>query len=959
MFSYMYLFSKRMLCRAMTVAALSLATSGALSAQDLSAKLPKDPKVITGKFDNGLTYYIRPNGKPEKKVELRLAVKVGSIVEDDDQRGLAHFMEHMNFNGTKNFQKNELVSYLQEIGVEFGADLNAYTGFDQTVYILPIPTDKPGNLDKGFQIIEDWAHNALLTDKDIDDERGVVLEESRMGKGAEMRMADKYLPKMVSGSKYAVRLPIGTDDILKNFKYERIRSFYKDWYRPNLQAVIISGDIDSATAMTYLNKHFKGLSNPKKERARDYVEIKNRTKPEAMVLTDKEATNSLIYTMFPLSKERTNVTLGDYRESLKEALVQTMMNRRMNELAQSANPPFPFAQVMYNSLGLLHGYNCLIGITMFGEEGPQKALNAMNAELIRAKDFGFTEAELELAKKDMMSGVEKAYNERNTTDSKDYVEEYVRNFLDNEPIPGIENEYNYYKSLLPGIKAGELSTLVKDWMKDMNTFTLITAPDKKEVKLPTEPQLLAMAEASYKQTVTAKAEEKVAEALMTERPQPGKVVSTQKEEDFAATTYTLSNGIKVTVKKTDFKADEILFKGIKKGGKGQYGPADKANLAFGNPNAAQSNLIEEMGVGKYNPSDIEKILAGKNVSMVASMDDVSNELDGTSTVKDFESMMQLAYLYVTQPRKDAELFNAFKTKMKIQLKFAAGNPQVAFIDTTFKTLYANNPLASSPIPNADDLDKINLDRAMQIYNDEFCSADGYHFFITGNVDEERIVPLIETYLGSIPKSNKERSIKDNGVRPVAGDLKFKKGKEKQSLILSGYFGELTYSEDLTLSAQALAEIMNIKVIEELREKLGNIYSGGFQARVEKEPYPHYSIMMYLPCGPENVDKLISAANIEMNNLKEKGPDQKDLDKVKSQWTEKHRTNLKENSYWAGKMESVLFWGRDRKTVFEYDNWIGKLTVTDVQQTAKQLFDNKRRFTSVLYPETFNGDTQRN
>ncbi|MBL7718579.1 MAG: insulinase family protein [Flavipsychrobacter sp.] len=950
----MYLLSKCVLRRALSVVAFTVAAVDFASAQDLSAKLPTDPKVIKGKFANGLTYYIRPNGKPENKVELRLMVKVGSIVEEDDQRGLAHFMEHMNFNGTKNFKKNELVNYLQEIGVEFGADLNAYTGFDQTVYILPIPTDKPGNLDKGFQIIEDWAHNALLTDKDIDDERGVVLEESRMGKGANMRMVDKFLPKMVAGSKYANRLPIGTDEILKTFKYERIRSYYKDWYRPDLQGVAVVGDIDSATAMAYLKKHFEGLQNPKKPRTREYVEIKNRTKPEAMVLTDKEATNSLIYTMFPYSKKKDVVTLGDYRESLKQALAQQMLNRRLNDLAQSPNPPFPFAQVSYDNMGLIHGYEGLAGITMFGEEGPEKALFALNAELLRAKEFGFTESELELAKKEMLNSVEKSYNERTTTDSKRYVDEYVRNFLENETIPGIENEYDYYKTLLPTIQASEISGLVNNWMKDMNTFTLITAPDKPEVKLPTEPELLAMAAKSYKQTVTAQEEKKVANTLMTTKPTPGKIVSKQAEADFGATTYTLSNGAKVTVKKTDFKSDEILFKGVKKGGKGQYGVNDKNNVVFGQ----LMNLVEEMGVGDHTPAEIEKILAGQTVSMVAQVGDISSELEGESSVKDFESMMQLAHLYVTKPRKDQALFDAFKKKMKMQLQFVAANPQAAFTDTTFKKLYNNNPLANSPLPKAEDLDKINLDRAMEIYKNEIGSADGYHFFIVGNVDEAKLETMIETYLASLPVSGKTPQIKDNGVRPVPGELKFKKGKEKQSLILSGFFGELPYSEDMGLKAQALAEIMNIKVIEELREKLGNIYSGGFSAQVEKEPYPHYTIMMYLPCGPENVDKLLAAAQVEMNNLKERGPDPKDLEKVKTQWAEKHRTNVKENSYWFNKMESVLFWERDRKTVFDYDKWMNSITAADVQQTAKQLFDNKRRFTSVLYPETFNTDGAR-
>jgi zinc protease len=949
----MYLISKCVLRRALAAVALVAVSGVCADAQDMTAKLPTDPHVIKGKFPNGLTYYIRPNNKPEKKVELRLMVKVGAIVEDDDQQGLAHFMEHMNFNGTKNFQKNELVSYLQQIGVEFGADLNAYTGFDQTVYILPIPTDKPGNLDKGFQIIEDWAHNALLTDKDIDEERGVVLEESRMGKGAGMRMVYKFLPKMVSGSKYAERIPIGKDDVLKNFKYERIRTFYKDWYRPDLQAVAISGDIDSATAMAYLKKHFAGLENPKKPKPREYVEIKNRTKPEAMIVTDKEATNATIYTMFPFNKKKDDVTVADYRESLKAALAQSMLNRRLSELSQSANPPFAFGGVSYDNSGLIHGYEGLSGVAVFGEDGAEKALFALNAELLRAKQFGFTETELELSKKEMLNNIDKSYNERTTTDSKDYVEEYIRNFLDNEAMPGIENEYAYYKSILPGITASELSTLVKDWMKDMNTFTLITGPDKAEMKFPSETELLAMADKSYKQTVTAKEEVKVATTLMATKPTPGKVVDRKPDTDFNAVTYTLSNGVKVTVKKTEFKSDEILFKGLKKGGTGQYGVADKQNVTFA------PNLVEEMGIGDFNPTDLEKVLAGKTVEMTADIGATSNTVEGKSSVKDFETMMQAAYLYMEQPRKDPELFAAFKNKMSMQLKFLSANPQVAFSDTMVKSMYNNNPLAPSAVPKMEDLEKINLDRAMQIYANELGSADGYHFFITGNVDEATIVPMIETYLGSLPKTGKTTAIKDNGVRQMPGELKFKKGKEKQSLIVSGFFGELPYSEDMGLKAQALAEIMNIKVIEELREKLGNIYSGGFRAQVEKEPYEHYSIVMYLPCGPENVEKLMTAAQAEMNNLKEKGPDAKDLEKVKTQWAEKHRSDMEENAYWSGKMENVLFWGRDRKTVFDYNNWINKVTVADVQQTAKQLFDNKRKFTAILYPETFNADGARN
>ncbi len=930
----------RMLC---SIALIAFAWGGA-NAQDLTAKLPTDPDVVTGKFSNGLTYYIRNNHKPANKVELRLVVKAGSILETKEQLGLAHFMEHMNFNGTKNFQKNDLVSYLQSIGVEFGADLNAYTAFDQTVYILPIPTDKPDNLEKGFQIIEDWAHNALLTDKDIDDERGVVLEESRLGKGADDRMLKKYFPKLAEGSLYAERLPIGTDEVLKNFKYNTIRSYYTDWYRPDLQAVIIVGDIDIATAKAMLSKHFEGLKNPASEKERKYVDVNSRKAAEAMVVTDKEATNAALTIMFPYTKKRESVTLGDYKNDLAKNLVLTMINRRLNDLAQGSNPPFPYAGVGFDDL--IHGYESFSLYTVFSND-PKKAMNAMTGELVRAQKYGFTETELELAKKDMMSGMERTYNERKTTDSKNYVEEYIRAFLSNEPFPGLEKEYNYYKSMLPAITITDVNGMVREWTKNANTFTLITAPDKADLNLPDNASLLAMTKAGLSQDIAQKEEKVVASSLLEMGPPKGQLTKTTKEDGFDATTYTFENGVKVTIKKTDFKSDEILLTGVKKGGTNSYGAEDRSNVNFA------TNIIEAMGVGNFSPADLEKTLAGKEIKLRMSMGEITDDISGSSTVKDFETLLQLIYLYVTKPRMEVTLFNAFKEKQMMMLQYMTSNPQVAFFDTTVKTLYGNNPLARMVIPTQKDFDQLTLGKVWEIYRNEFGSADGFHFFIVGNVDAVTVLPLLQSYLGSIPAKNQSPTFKDNGVRRITGvkELKVKKGKEKQSMILSVYHGNTKYSEDLALKAQAVAEVLNIKVIEELREKMGGIYTGGFNANVSRDPYESYSIQLQLPCGPENVDKLLAAANDEIKALKEKGPSAKDLDKVKSQWREKYITDVKENKYWAGKLQSSIFWGKDKDRILKYQTYIDKLTPADIQATAKQLFDGKNQFVSVLYPES--------
>lgn len=931
--------------RAWILGLTALLCTGTAQSQDLNKVLPQDPKVIKGTLSNGLTYYIRPNGKPEKKVELRLAVNAGSILEDDDQLGLAHFMEHMNFNGTKNFKKNELVDYLQSIGVQFGADLNAYTSFDETVYILPIPTDKPGNLEKGFQIIEDWAHHALLEESEIDSERGVVLEESRMGKGANDRMMQKYLPEIFTGSRYAERLPIGKDDILKNFKYDVLRRFYKDWYRPDLQAVAVSGDIDSATAMKYIVKHFGHLKNPAKTRERKSFEVPARTQSGAMVLTDKEATQYQLQIVFPTEKVHPDKTLGDFKNTMSERMVTMMINRRLSDIARGAQPPFLFA--MTGNYSWARGHQAFNAIAVMGKEDIEKALMNMTGELVRVREYGFAEQELELARKNMMSFIEKAYNERNTTESHQYVDEYVRNFLEGECIPGIENEYAYYKTLLPVISLQEVNSIAKKWLSQQHTFTLLTGPQSEDIRLPDDAALLAMTQQGFSQQVSNTEQKEVASELLKQKPTPGKVVSQQEEKDFAATTLVLSNGVRVTLKPTDFKSDEILFSAVKKGGSNNYDVKDKYNVRYA------VAVAGAMGYGDFTPTDMEKVLAGKPVNVRLNIGNIQSTVSGSSNIKDFETMLQLLYLQLTAPRKDNDLFQSFITKQKSQVMFLSANPQTAFFDTTLRALYKNNPLAPAAVPHAEDFDAIQLDRALQIFHSEFSGADGYHFFFTGNIDTKTAIPLIETYIGSLKKTEKEPSYTDNGVRPDGGKLlHFKKGQENQSMIFAVYSGEVPYTTQFAMSADAVAEVLNIKVIEELREKLGGIYTGGYGASVSPRPYSHFRVFMQLPCGPENVSKLLDAASVEIEKIQKNGPDKKDLDKVKSQWKEAHRTQVKENRYWLGAMSDVLFWKEDKNVVLQYEKLVDALTPADIQKASQQLFTKNNGFVSVLYPEGY-------
>lgn len=913
-----------------------------------SDKLPIDSKITMGKLPNGLTYYIRPNGKPEKKVELRLVVKAGSILETEEQQGLAHFMEHMNFNGTTHFPKNKLVDFLQSIGVEFGADLNAYTSFDETVYILPIPTDKPGNLESGFQVIEDWAHNADLHDDDIDSERGVVLEESRGRKGADDRMMQKYLPKILAGSHYANRLPIGKDEILKNFKYETLRSFYKDWYRPNLMAVAVVGDISVAEAEKLIKKHFSGLKNPAPAKERKYYDIKPYKDASAMVVTDKEASNILFQIMFSARPETPQSTIKDYREDLIKSLFSQILNNRLQELTQSAQPPFAYAGTYLGSY--VHNYEGF-SMTVVPTTDINTSIKAAIGELVKIQDFGLTQSELELAKKKMINNIDKQYNERNTTESGRLVGEMVRNFLSNEPIPGIEKEHEYYNSLLPGITLQEVNAEAKKWLnkKDNSEYVaLLTGPsDSKEVKLPTDVELLGMVKGAFEQKVQANAEKVVSENLLDKKPTPGKIMGTSVDKELSTTTYTLSNGVKVSIKKTDFKSDEIVLTAIKKGGANNYGPDDKSNTNF------MPQVIGAMGYGNFTPTALKDALAGKSVRVNTNMTELTDNINASSSVKDFESMLQLLYLQLTAPKKDEALYKGFVNTTKTQLQFLGSNPQVAFIDTLGKALYNNDPRRPIMVPTIGAIERLNMDRVLEIYKTEFGNADGFHFFIVGNVDEEKVKGLMETYIASLPVKHEKPTYRDNGLRSVNGHhtLNVYKGQEPKSLILSFFKGEIPYSEELALKTELIGEILTIKVLEDVREQMGAMYSGGFNANLTKEPFSRYSIIGQFPCGPENVDAILKKINEEVADIKRDGPSQKDLDKVKQAQKEKRKEGIKTNGFWTGELENLMFWDRERDNFLHWDQMIDKITVADIKATANKLFDGKNTFTAVLYPET--------
>lgn len=944
--TYLTMILFKQLLTTVSLAAALLASTATQAQLKLTDSIPKDPNVKIGKLANGLKYYIRQNKKPEQKVELRLVVNAGSILEDDDQQGLAHMSEHMAFNGTKNFKKNDIISFLQTIGVQFGADLNAYTSFDETVYILPIPLDKPANLEKGFQVIEDWAHQVTDLDDDVNGERAVILEESRSGKGADDRMMRKLYPYLFANSKYADRLPIGLDSLIKDFKPDVIRRFYHDWYRPDLMAVIVVGDIDPVKAEELVKKHFANIQNPANERSRIFTAIKPFAKNEALVITDKEATNysaSIAYSAFP---EKQSTTVGGYKNDILKNIFTTLLNQRLRELTQKENPPFLYAGVGFGSEA--RGYDQFGAQTGFANGGANKALAALMEEIERVKRFGFTQPELDRTKQNLMAGMDKQFNEKNKTESSGYAEEYIRNFLTNEPIPGIAVEYGYYQSLLPQITLDDVNNVAKKTQQTPNFLISMTGPVASAGNsLPTSDELLATATTTAARTdITPYQEKTVNTKILDKMPKPGKVIKETNDPILGTKTWILSNGTTVTIKKTDFKNDEIQVAGRRPGGTSNYGVADKFSAQYATTVAAT------MGYGHFSPVDLQKALAGKTVSATAVLSGTTDGFSGSSTVKDLETMFQLLYLKATEPRIDTGLFKSFVQKSKAQMVFALADPQTSFIDTLMKTVYGNNPLGPIAVPKPEYFDKINMERAIAIYKERFGDASGINFAIVGSIDEAKLKPLVEAYIGGLPSTQKKFNFKDNGVRTIKGkvDLNVFKGQAEKSLILEMYSGEIPYTEDMDLKANAISEVLNIRINEELREKIQGIYSGGMQGNLEKLPYPHYSFFIELPCGPAKVDTLLIAMTAEINKLKNEGPSQANLDKVKQQWLEQNKTSMKENGTWLSEILETKFPGTDVDRFLHYNKYVKALTIKQVQDASKILLNNKNVVTAVLRPE---------
>ena len=924
---------------------LSFVLSFFLIANAFAQNIPLDPSVRTGTLSNGMKYYIKKNVKPEKKVEFRLAINAGSINEDEDQRGLAHFMEHMNFNGTKNFPENKLVDFLQSIGIKFGQHLNAYTSFDETVYMLPVPLDKPGNLDSGLKVMEDWAFNALLTDKEIEKERGVVLEELRLGLGADKRMLDQYLPKLAYNSRYADRLPIGKKEILQNFKPDALRRFHKDWYRPDLMALVVVGDINVDEMEQKIKANFSKYQNPANARKRVDYEMPNHKETLISIATDADATSSSA--QFYIKDDgpaKPDVTVNDYQKSIVEQLAATIVNNRLQELTNSEKPPFIFGYVSHSNF--LRTKDAFQAYAMTKEGEQKNALKVLLEEVERAKRFGFSQNELDRAKSETLSNLEKSYNNRDKTESARLVMEYVRNFLNQEPIPGIEWEYELHKKYLPSVTLDQVNNILKNYIKDDSRVIVVTGPKKENAVLPTDAQLLAIVD-DVKNAQLKPYEDKAAiKTLVEPFKSNGKIVKTEADVKLGTTTFTLSNGAKVTYKKTDFKDDEIVFSAISLGGSSLISNEDIEKTQWAFP------ALSESGFNKYSKNDITKFLSGKQVSVMPYVGGISTGFNGNSTKKDFETLFQMIYGYFTNLNYDEASYNSYKAKQQGFLDNLLANPQTYFQSEVQKYLNQKNPRFFGILPDAKAWEKTSYKLAYDIYKKLVANAGNFHFYFVGNVDENQIKQLSEQYLASLPSTKKSETYKDLGYRPLftSTEKVIKKGKDPKSMVMIRFSGETKYNEQEDLAMRALGEVATIKIIEKLREDEGGIYGGGARGSLNKVPYGSYNFSINFPCGPENAEKLTKIALAELQKMIDNGPEQKDLDKFKEGEANDDVTNMKDNNYWLQNITSYQTQGGDKYSVLNYLTKVKALTVKDLQSVGKKYLTEKNRMVFTLMPE---------
>ena len=920
-------------------------TSHARNVNPLYAPIPVDDKLIKGQLDNGLNYYILPNKTPEKKVELRLIVKAGSLNERDDEQGLAHFMEHMAFNGTAHFPKHELTNQLEQMGVQFGADLNAYTGFNETVYILPIPTTNPKNLTTGMQILEDWAFNASLDSAEIEQERGVVLEEWRAStQNPESRTMEQSIAVMAKGSPYAKRLPIGKTEVIAHAPPETLHDFYHRWYRPNRMAVVMVGDVTAAQGQALIEQFFAKHTNPSPSETLVESSVPNNPEPVVAVFKDKDLTAN---TITWLQKEPSDKVLTrrvlDYVNDQKNALLAQMMNRRLNTLMDSPTPPFVGAWVNIGDLGGIVRNKRALHLIATAAPGQQKStFVALQREVSRVVQHGFTQAELDRSVAEMLADMQTQFINRNKIESANKAAEYIRGETEGEPLPSLAWEEQTLRSELPKINLNDMNALARLYFTPENRVILVAGNDSTAAL--SEKSITTLLNQTPQ--VEAYSEKPTATTLLATPPTAGKTIATTFDQALNLTTWTLSNGVKVSYKPTDFNQDRVVFASTMAGGFSRLSDSDwqKTHWAF--------DALPEAGVNGLSKTQLSRLLSDKMGQVELDVDETQQGVRGHFAPKDAETFLTLTHSLLTGLNNNPDSFKGVLERSVAATANLERDRMATFQDTYERNLNRNNPRFHGAYPNASAWQTSDYALAYNRFRNAFANVNGMHFTFVGHIEPKQLQHLSELYLGSLPSDvTQQPSFEDRHYRPdfTSRTIEVKKGKEPLSLVHIEFGGETVYDPKERMAMDAMGHVMTMRLLNQLREAQGGVYSIEAAGQVIKQPYGHYAFTIDFPCEPAKADALTRSALHELKQFIADGPTPQEMDKFRQARAVSRREDIKTNAFWLNQLQGALRNGSDPRDILSYEHRLIALSAADVQKVAHKYLTGDMVI-GVLKPE---------
>ena len=921
------------------------ASAASVASFALTQLMPVDPEVVVGTLPNGLRYYVRPNPKPARRVELRLVVKAGSVLEDADQQGLAHFLEHMEFEGTRNFPGTGINDFLASLGLSIGADANAQTSYDDTQYILRVPTDSSSVLDRALLLLKDWAGSATLEPSAIERQRGIVLSEWRQHLGAGERTRDKIRRVQLDGSQYANRPPIGDPDILQKAQRDQLLRFYRDWYRPDLMAVIVVGDVKRDDVVGMIKSHFSSLTNPSPSRPRPAFDVPERPGTRYTVITDKETTATSV-SLSDLRPARPQDTVGGYRQIMMDQLFADMLDGRLNELTQRENPPFLRAGAQRSLFETPRTKDEAEMVALVANGGVPRGLDALITELQRLSQFGFTATELARAKQSRLLSYERSVTESPDRESESRADEYTRNFLQNEALPTIWQELAFHRRFLPGITLQEINALSAQWFPDQNRLVIVSAPEAAGVSLPDQAQLAAVVKTATGKRVEPYVDVDAGQSLMDAPPKPGTIVKTTPRPG-GVTEWTLSNGATVVVKPTTLKEDQILFRATAPGGTSLASDADFISAR------AADDVIPAGGVGKFNDAMLDRLLAGKAVGVAPFIGEVSQGLAGGSTPQDIETMFQLLYLRFTQPRADPAAFAAVVSQRKGLLANQLASPDVVFNRTLYSTLSRDHLRRQPETPAT--VDQWDLTKAMAFYKARFADASRFTFVFVGSFTPDMIKPFVETYVASLPATRGGETWRDLGITPPVGVVEktIEKGIAPKSQVAIVFSGPFVYDDAHLLALRTMTMLLQGRLFDTIRQQLGGTYSIEVEPLTQKNPRPEYTVRISWTCDPARTATLVQRVFDEISFVRRTPLSSDQVSRIRTALRRDFEEDSQNNGYLLNQIVRRYDDGNPEgvASVFNMQDQIAALTAAQIQQAAQTYLNTDNYVKVTLMPET--------